>query len=98
MPDAPQATRPISADELAILAGRMRCRVDSCRERSGSVEAAVTGPGIGIGHLLASDIVRALDNGAAEIERMRAALQRIAYSDYDEGEWPQKVAREALNG
>lgn len=58
---------------LASLAFRMQCRVDSCLERHGSVEAATTSSGVGISYGLAHELARALQK-AAETFDPRYAL------------------------
>jgi hypothetical protein len=55
----------------------MQGRVDAIVERDGSVDAAVTGGGVGIGYLFARDIVRACEKGEQTITLLRGLLQDV---------------------
>lgn len=71
---------------LGTTASRMQGRVEACLERSGSAEAAVTGPGIGIGYLFARDIVRACERGEEQIERLRAGVEQMLANEQAGGD------------
>ena len=58
----------VTAAHCGQLAARMQSRVDAMIERDGSAQAAVTGPGIGIGFVFARDIVLALQAASALLE------------------------------
>lgn len=72
---------PMAADVALLLlrttADRMQSRVDAIVERDGSVDAAVTGRGVGISYLFARNIVRACTNGERKIEMLLSVLQDV---------------------
>ncbi len=61
--------RAILVLNLQQLAFRMSSRVDMMIERDGSIDAAVTGRGVGISFLFARDIARAMDKAAKLLDQ-----------------------------
>jgi hypothetical protein len=62
---------------LRTTASRMQMRVDAILERDLTEQAAVEGRGAGISYLFAKDIVRALEAGHDEIERLTNLTEQL---------------------
>jgi hypothetical protein len=62
------------------LAARMRSRVAFLEESAGSAQAAITGPGIGIGYLLGRELANALENAAELLGEMGVAAKPLSFS------------------
>lgn len=71
----------------AALAGRLKMRLDRAVERDGSEEAAVKGPGVVMGYLLALDIYRALLSQRGRDEAIRAEVLKEAAKICDQYEY-----------
>lgn len=77
---APDLSRPVSAPsvtdcvlmQIGVAKVQIQVRVDAIMERDKTIDAAVTGPGMGIGYLLARRLAKALSAAEEEIERLSA--------------------------
>ncbi len=70
------AINPVTADEIMWTHARIQHRIDAILERDGSVASAITGVGVSIGYLLASEIAGVLERAAATIEGLRNEPKR----------------------
>ncbi len=80
------------ARNLRCLESRMQYRVEAIEARDGDGEPAITGPGVGIGYLLAKDLTDALGEAATFIEGVstpaQAAGEPVAWQIMDKyGRW-----------
>ena len=87
--------------ERDILAGRLQGRIDAAVERAGSMQEAITGPGFGIGILLARDIVRVLRGAGPDSAPAWPDPERVEMEDWSDPLHPvpaEPIWRLAING